>query len=43
VGWRIDYHLATPGVAATAKSESVYKGEKFSDHAPLTIGYDFAL
>jgi exodeoxyribonuclease-3 len=43
VGWRIDYHLATPGVAATARSESVYKGEKFSDHAPLTIGYDFAL
>jgi exodeoxyribonuclease-3 len=43
VGWRIDCHLATPGVAATAKSESVYKGERFSDHAPLTIGYGFAL
>ena len=43
VGWRIDCHLATPGVAATANSESVYKGERFSDHTPLTIGYDFAL
>lgn len=32
-----------PGVAATAQNESVYKGEKFSNHAPLTIGYDFTL
>ena len=41
VGWRIDYHVATPGVAATATSASVYKDERFSDHAPLTIDYDF--
>ena len=40
VGWRLDYHLATEGLAALAKSASVYKGEKFSDHAPLTIEYD---
>ncbi len=43
VGWRLDYHLATNGLAATAKSASIYKGEKFSDHAPLTIAYDFKL
>jgi exodeoxyribonuclease-3 len=43
VGWRLDYHLATPGLAALAKTASVYKDEKFSDHAPLTIGYDFKL
>ena len=41
VGWRIDYHLATPAVAALARTESIYKAEKFSDHAPLTVGYDF--
>jgi exodeoxyribonuclease-3 len=41
VGWRIDYHVATPGVAATAKSATVYKDERFSDHAPLTIRYDW--
>jgi len=41
VGWRLDYHLATPAMAALARSESIYKGEKFSDHAPLTIEYDF--
>ncbi len=40
VGWRIDYHLATPALAARARSESIYKGEKFSDHAPLTIVYE---
>ena len=39
VGWRIDYQLATPALAALARSESIYKGEKFSDHAPITIEY----
>lgn len=43
VGWRIDYHLATPAIAATAKVCSIYKDEKFSDHAPLSIDYDFPL
>ncbi len=39
VGWRIDYHVATPGIAAQAKAVSVYKDERFSDHAPLIIDY----
>ncbi|RJP71751.1 exodeoxyribonuclease III [Hydrogenophaga sp.] len=43
VGWRLDYHLATPALAALARSESIYKGEKFSDHAPITIDYEFKL
>jgi len=43
VGWRLDYHLATPALAATARTESIYKGEKFSDHAPLTIEYELGL
>ncbi|MEG0141983.1 MAG: exodeoxyribonuclease III, partial [Comamonas sp.] len=37
------YHLATPTTAALARTESIYKGEKFSDHAPITIGYDMAI
>lgn len=41
VGWRIDYHITTPGIAATALNASVYKDEKFSDHAPLIVDYDF--
>jgi exodeoxyribonuclease-3 len=39
VGWRLDYHLATPAIAETARTEAIYKGEKFSDHAPITIEY----
>jgi len=41
VGWRLDYHLATPALAAGARSVNIYKGEKFSDHAPVTIAYDW--
>jgi exodeoxyribonuclease-3 len=41
VGWRIDYHITTPGIGATAQSASVYKDEKFSDHAPLIVDYDY--
>ena len=43
VGWRIDYHIATPGIAACAEYARIYKAERFSDHAPLSIDYDFAL
>jgi len=43
VGWRLDYHLATPAFAALARSEAIYKDERFSDHAPITVGYEFTL
>ena len=43
VGWRIDYHIATPGIAATATAASVYKEQRFSDHAPLIVDYDHAI
>jgi exodeoxyribonuclease-3 len=43
VGWRLDYHLATAGLADSARSSAIYKQEKFSNHAPLTIEYDFKL
>jgi exodeoxyribonuclease III len=43
VGWRLDYHLATPAIAALAREEEIYKTEKFSDHAPITIGYEMHL
>jgi len=42
VGWRLDYQLATPSLAATARSAAIYKAQRFSDHAPLTIDYDYA-
>ena len=43
VGWRIDYQIATPGIAARAVKTSIYKARRFSDHAPLTIDYDWNL
>lgn len=43
VGWRIDYQIATPGIAARARSAEVYKATRFSDHAPLIIDYDATL
>jgi exodeoxyribonuclease-3 len=43
VGWRLDYHLATPAIAATARSQHIFLAQRFSDHAPLTIDYDFSL
>jgi exodeoxyribonuclease III len=43
VGWRIDYHLATPATAAKAKREHIYVAQRFSDHAPLVIDYDITV
>ena len=43
VGWRLDYHLATPGIAAKARREHIYLEQRFSDHAPVIIDYDFKL
>jgi exodeoxyribonuclease III len=41
VGWRIDYQIATPLLAEKAIQASVYKEERFSDHAPLIIDYQY--
>ena len=43
VGWRIDYQIATPELAASAIKGSVYLDERFSDHSPLIINYDWEL
>jgi exodeoxyribonuclease-3 len=39
VGWRIDYQIVSPRLAGSAKVASIYKAERFSDHAPLTLDY----
>lgn len=39
VGWRLDYMLVTPGLAESAKATDIYREERFSDHAPLTIEF----
>lgn len=40
LGWRIDYQLVTPDLAPAVRSASIYRDERFSDHAPVTIEYD---
>jgi exodeoxyribonuclease III len=40
VGWRIDYQIVTPNLRDSVKSAAIYKAQRFSDHAPLTITYD---
>ncbi|MCK5092468.1 MAG: exodeoxyribonuclease III [Gammaproteobacteria bacterium] len=42
-GWRIDYQIITPKLAPLVKSTSIYKDERFSDHSPLIVDYDFKL
>ena len=39
VGWRIDYQIATPAIAARAQQASIFTDDRFSDHAPLIIDY----
>jgi exodeoxyribonuclease III len=43
VGWRLDYHIATPGIAATAQREEIYLAQRFSDHAPVVMDYGWKL
>ena len=39
VGWRIDYQIVSPQLKARIKSSSVFKAQRFSDHAPLIVDY----
>jgi exodeoxyribonuclease-3 len=41
VGWRIDYQITTPDIGARARTTAIYKDERFSDHAPLIMDYDY--
>jgi len=43
VGWRIDYQVATPGIGAQVRSARIYRDQRFSDHAPLIMDYDYEL
>lgn len=43
VGWRIDYHVVTPQLGRVATHANIYTDQRFSDHAPLTIDYDYTI
>lgn len=38
-GWRLDYHLTTPGLAKVAHGPLIHREILFSDHAPVTVDY----
>lgn len=40
VGWRLDYMLVTPGLRDAVTGSAIYRDERFSDHAPLTLDFD---
>ncbi len=40
-GWRIDYQIISPDLRDRVRSAHIYKEERFSDHAPLIMEYDF--
>ncbi|WP_430009299.1 exodeoxyribonuclease III [Methylophaga lonarensis] len=42
VGWRIDYHVLSPGLKGKVKATEIYRDERFSDHAPLTVDYELS-
>lgn len=41
VGWRLDYQVITPGLKDKVRRTAIYRDERFSDHAPLTMDYDW--
>ena len=43
VGWRIDYQMVTPGLKDKIQKASIFRRDRFSDHAPLIMDYDFSI
>ena len=43
VGGRIDYQVATPGIAGNVRAARIYRDKRFSDHAPLIMDYEYEL
>lgn len=41
VGWRIDYQIVTPGLKDRIRKAWIYRDERFSDHAPLIVEYEY--
>lgn len=41
LGWRIDYHVLTPNLHGSVLATSIYRNERFSDHAPVVIDYRY--
>jgi exodeoxyribonuclease-3 len=42
VGWRIDYQIISAGLKDKVQTTHIYTAERFSDHAPLIMDYDYS-
>ena len=40
VGWRLDYHVISPGLQDKVLSAEIYTAQNFSDHAPVILDYN---
>lgn len=40
VGWRLDYHVISPGLRNKVMSAEIYTDQNFSDHAPVILDYN---
>jgi exodeoxyribonuclease-3 len=41
VGWRIDYQIVSSNLKDKVQAAGIYKEQRFSDHAPLIMDYDY--
>ena len=41
VGWRLDYQVITPNLVDKVQAAAIYREQRFSDHAPQIMEYDF--
>jgi exodeoxyribonuclease-3 len=39
-GARLDYQITTANLRKVVKNARIYRDQRFSEHAPLTIDYD---
>lgn len=42
-GWRVDYQIVSEGLRKTIEYGSILKSRSFSNHAPLTVDYDYEI
>lgn len=43
VGWRLDYQIISQSLKDKVTTATIYKDERFSDHAPLIMDYNYPL
>lgn len=42
-GWRVDYQIVSQGLRKSIEYGSIFKNRSFSNHAPVTVDYDYEI